>query len=131
MFLQRILDSPHLAKAVARLQPELLHRVIQKVGLEDAAELVALATPEQLSRVFDLDLWQAARPGVEEQFDAARFGIATDAAPQQTELTSAKRPWLVKYDGPCSSCGKVLVKGTPAVWRQAERRMLCMECAAA
>ena len=74
MFLQRILDSPHLAKAVARLQPELLHRVIQKVGLEDAAELVALATPEQLSRVFDLDLWQAARPGVEEQFDAARFG---------------------------------------------------------
>src|SRR6185369_12069837 len=74
MFLQRILDTPHLAKAVARLQPELLHRVIQKVGLEDASELVALATPEQLSRVFDLDLWQSARPGVDEQFDAARFG---------------------------------------------------------
>ena len=31
---------------------------------------------------------------------------------------------------PCSSCGKTLVKGTPAVWRQAERRMLCMECSA-
>ena len=74
MFLQRILDTPHLARAVARLQPELLHRVIQKVGLEDASELVALATPEQLTRVFDLDLWQSARPGVEEQFDAARFG---------------------------------------------------------
>ncbi|HEV8394052.1 MAG TPA: DUF6178 family protein [Vicinamibacterales bacterium] len=74
MFLQRILDTPHLARAVARLQPELLHRVIRHVGLEDAGELVALATPEQLTRVFDLDLWQAGRPGVDEQFDAARFG---------------------------------------------------------
>jgi len=74
VFLQRILDTPHLARAVSRLQPALLHRVIQHVGLEDAAELVALATPEQLTRVFDLDLWPSTRPGVEEQFDAARFG---------------------------------------------------------
>ena len=74
MLLQRILDTPRLARAVARLQPDLLHRVIRHVGLEDAAGLVALATPEQLSRVFDLDLWQASRPGVDEQFDAARFG---------------------------------------------------------
>jgi hypothetical protein len=36
---------------------------------------VALATPEQLVRVFDLDLWRAAEPGVDEQFDADRFGI--------------------------------------------------------
>ena len=74
MLLQRILGTPHLAQAISRLQPELLHRVIQRVGLEDAAELVALATPGQLSRVFDLDLWRAAQPGLEEQFDAARFG---------------------------------------------------------
>ena len=74
MLLQRILDTPHLAQAVRRLQPELLHRVIQRVGLEDAAALVALATPEQLSRVFDLDLWRTAQPGRDEHFDAARFG---------------------------------------------------------
>jgi hypothetical protein len=46
---------------------------------------VALATPEQLSRVFDLDLWQASRPGVDERFDAARFGtwlqVLLDAGP--------------------------------------------------
>jgi hypothetical protein len=86
MLLQRILDTPQLARAVARLQPELLHRVIRHVGLEDAAELVALATPEQLSRVFDLDLWQASHPGVDEQFDAARFGtwlqVLLDAGPE-------------------------------------------------
>jgi hypothetical protein len=73
--LDRILDTPHLAQVVPRLQPELLHRVIQRCGLEDCGELVALATPEQLRRVFDLDLWHATAPGWDEQFDADRFGV--------------------------------------------------------
>ncbi len=73
--LDRILDTPHLAQIVPRLQPELLHRVIQKCGLEDCADLVALATPEQLARVFDLDLWRPDQPGLDEQFDAGRFGV--------------------------------------------------------
>lgn len=73
--LERILDTPHLAHVVPRLQPELLHRVIQKCGLEDCGELVALATPEQLAGIFDLDLWGSAQPGLDEQFDADRFGV--------------------------------------------------------
>jgi hypothetical protein len=73
--LQRILDTPQLAKAVPRLPAELLHRIIQHHGLEDSAEIVALATPEQLARVFDLDLWQADRAGSDVQFDAERFGV--------------------------------------------------------
>jgi hypothetical protein len=72
--LERILGTPHLAQAVPRLQPELLHRVIQHVGLEECGELVALATPEQLTRVFDLDLWKSAQAGRDEEFDAGRFG---------------------------------------------------------
>ena len=58
-----------------RLPPEALHRVIQHRGLEDCSELVALATPAQLARVFDLDLWRPAQPGGDEQFDPARFGV--------------------------------------------------------
>jgi hypothetical protein len=73
--LARILDTPHLAQVVPQLQPELLHRVIQHCGLEDCSEIVALATTEQLARVFDLDLWRAARAGQDEQFDAERFGV--------------------------------------------------------
>jgi Family of unknown function (DUF6178) len=73
--LDRILDTPHLAHVVPQLQPEVLHRLIQSVGLEDCGELVALATPGQLARVFDLDLWRAGRPGLDEQFDADRFGV--------------------------------------------------------
>jgi hypothetical protein len=53
----------------------MLHRVIQRCGLEDSGELVSLATPGQLAAVFDLDLWGAGRPGLDEQFDADRFGL--------------------------------------------------------
>ena len=35
--LDRILDTPHLAHVIPRLQPELLHRVIQTYGLKIVA----------------------------------------------------------------------------------------------
>lgn len=38
-------------------------------------EMVALATPDDLVRLLDLDLWHAAQPGGDETFDAARFGV--------------------------------------------------------
>ena len=69
----RILDTPHAALVVRQLRPEVLHRVIQTCGLEDSADLVALATPGQLQRVFDLDLWRPDRAGMDEQLDADRF----------------------------------------------------------
>ena len=73
--LQRLLNAPDLTKIVPQLQPEVLHRVIQTCGLEDCAEFVALATPAQLARVLDIDIWQARTPGTDEQFDADRFGL--------------------------------------------------------
>lgn len=73
--LARFLETPHLAQIVPQLQPELLQRVIERCGLEDCSEIVALTTSEQLARVFDLDLWRAVQPGLDEQFDAERFGL--------------------------------------------------------
>jgi hypothetical protein len=64
-----------LAELAPKLRPELLHRVIGAYGLEDCVELVAHATPAQLSHLFDLDLWRPPRPGLDECFDAARFGL--------------------------------------------------------
>lgn len=72
--LDRILATPQLARVVPQLQPQVLHRIIQHCGLEDCGELLALATPEQLARVFDLDLWRPAAPGGDDLFDADRFG---------------------------------------------------------
>ena len=73
--LQRLLNAPDLTKIVPQLQPEVLHRVIQTCGLEDCAEFVALATPGQLARILDIDIWRVRTPGTDEQFDADRFGL--------------------------------------------------------
>jgi hypothetical protein len=71
---RRLLDSPQLARIVPHLAPELLHHVIGQRGLDVCGDLVAAATPEQLTMVFDLDLWRSSEPGRDEQFDADRFG---------------------------------------------------------
>lgn len=73
--LYRILESPEQISALQQLPPPALTRLIHHVGLEDAGELVALATTQQLARLFDEDLWRSTRPGREERFDAERFGL--------------------------------------------------------
>jgi len=50
-----------------------LGKLIDHVGLEDAAELVALATTEQLCQIFDEDLWRSPAPTEDPRFDSERF----------------------------------------------------------
>ena len=88
--LDRILDTPHLAQVVPQLQPEALHRIIQTCGLEDCGEIVVLATPGQLAQVFDLDLWRAGQPGLDEQFDADRFGVWLDVLVESGAAVAAE-----------------------------------------
>ena len=73
--LLRILESPALVAAVRELPGAVLGKLIAHVGLEDAGELVALATTEQLERVFDDDLWRAERTGGDETFRPERFAL--------------------------------------------------------
>lgn len=73
--LSHILERPQLVSAVRELPPSALSRLIDHIGLEDAGELVALATPEQLADLFDADLWRADAPGRQESFDAQRFAL--------------------------------------------------------
>jgi len=68
------LDTANLPKLIPRLSPEVLHRAIQARGLEDSAEFVALATPAQLARILDADVWSG-EPGGDERFDVERFGV--------------------------------------------------------
>ena len=89
--LDRLLDTPHLAQAIPRLPPELLHRVIQACGLEDSADVVALATPEQLAQVFDLDLWRAPTAGVDEELDPDRFGVWLEVLMQSGVAVAAQK----------------------------------------
>jgi hypothetical protein len=89
--LVRILDTPQLALAVPHLAPELLHCVIQKFGLEDCSDLVALATPAQLQRVFDIDLWRQTRPGLDEQLDVERFTTWLEVLMQSGATSAAQK----------------------------------------
>lgn len=68
-----ILEQPALVRALQALAPPLVTKLIRQVGLEDAGELVALLTTEQLMEVFDEDLWASDAPGEDEHFDDARF----------------------------------------------------------
>jgi hypothetical protein len=72
--LARLLDTSHLARVVPHLPAETLHQLVRYRGLDSAAELMASATPEQVTSVMDLDLWQGATPGRDEVLDVARFG---------------------------------------------------------
>jgi len=73
--LEHVLDHPELVAAVRELPPAALGRLVDHIGLEDAAELVALATTAQLEGVFDEDLWRAETAGDDPRFDPARFGL--------------------------------------------------------
>jgi hypothetical protein len=89
--LDRLLNTPDLAKAVPHLQPEVLHRVIQICGLEDSAEFVALATPTQLARIIDVDMWHARTPGADEEFDVDRFGVWLDVLMQSGPAVAVEK----------------------------------------
>jgi hypothetical protein len=72
---RRILEQPSMVAAVESLAPQVLGRVIADLGLEDAGDIVALATTAQLAGIFDEDLWHSASPGKDEAFDADRFAL--------------------------------------------------------
>jgi hypothetical protein len=89
--LVRLLTTPNLPAIVPRLQPEVLHRVIQTCGLEDCAELVALATPGQIGHVLDADVWRVHGRGRGETFDAERFGLWIDVIMQAGAAAAAQK----------------------------------------
>jgi hypothetical protein len=53
-----ILADPDPEARVAALPVQDLFHIIQDVGIEDAHDLVALATPEQIRGLIDLDAWR-------------------------------------------------------------------------
>jgi len=89
--LDRLLSTRDLATIVPRLPPDVLHRVIQRCGLEDCAEFVALATPEQLARILDVDIWRVRSPGEDEEFDADRFGLWLQVLMQAGAAVAAQK----------------------------------------
>ena len=59
--------------ATGAARPRRFAALVREIGLEDAGELVAMATTEQLVTAFDEDLFVSQRPGERETFDPDRF----------------------------------------------------------
>lgn len=71
--LARVLDTPNLPQQVRALPAAAFAKLVGRIGLEDSAELIALATTEQITEVLDGQIWRNARPGHTEVFDPDRF----------------------------------------------------------
>jgi hypothetical protein len=52
-----LLSADDAAAAIARLAPNEVFELVHEVGFEDAADLIHLATPEQIQGCLDLDGW--------------------------------------------------------------------------
>ena len=70
---KRLLDNPRLPAYIAHLDTPTLGRLIRLVGIEDAQELMILATPEQMQDLVEIEAWTQERPGTEERFDPERL----------------------------------------------------------
>ncbi len=89
--LQHILEDRSLVAAVRELPAPALGKLIDQIGLEDAGELVALASTEQLERVFDEDLWSSERAGEDPRFDPARFAAWLEVMLEAGEAAVVER----------------------------------------
>ncbi|WP_437707225.1 DUF6178 family protein [Sorangium sp. So ce448] len=87
----RLLERPDLVGLVQGLEAPVLTRLIRHIGLEDAGEIVALATTEQLKGIFDEDLWRSERPGKDETFDADRFALWLEVMLEAGEAFAAQK----------------------------------------
>ncbi len=69
----RLIDDPELARTVRALPHSEFTSLIAKIGVEDAGEIIAFASTDQLVAAFDEELFVNDRPGEREAFSTDRF----------------------------------------------------------
>ena len=90
-YLSRLLDRPDLLTAVRSLSGERFRELVTKIGLEDAGEIVALASAEQLETAFDDDLFRSRAPGEDEELDVDRFLLWLEVLREAGDTFAADR----------------------------------------
>src|SRR5207249_2102795 len=68
-----ILSAPNARRLVQSFAAESLFHTLKEIGLEDGAELLSLASGEQVCALVDLDCWKKDRP--EPHRGALRAGL--------------------------------------------------------
>lgn len=129
-----LLDAPEAIaeRRVGQLEPEILYLALKELGLEQGAALLALASPEQVRCLFDLDCWWKDRfePHRFELWLKTLFAEASDEKLRSIvreldpELLCLflKRHFHIRVkqpdseDGSADSCGDAFIKETPDGW---------------
>jgi hypothetical protein len=89
--LNRLLEDPALAGKIQSLSAPVLAELLQTTGLEDAGEIIALATTQQLCDVMDMDVWRNSIAGEDAFFDADRFLLWLEILLEAGESALVKR----------------------------------------
>jgi hypothetical protein len=89
--LKRLLAAPDLVASLRDLPAPAFSGLVRRVGLEDAGELLALASTAQLVEAFDEDLFVNAAPGQRERFDPRRFALWLEVLLEAGDEAAARR----------------------------------------
>ncbi|MGE3669858.1 MAG: DUF6178 family protein [Polyangiaceae bacterium] len=89
--LERLIATPDLVRGLQALAPRDFSALIRRIGVEDAGELIAAATVEQLTQAFDEDLFISDAPGERERFDTARFATWLEVLLEAGDTAAAER----------------------------------------
>lgn len=107
--LHHIIGRPELCKALQALPTQTFAALVREIGVEDAAELVALATTEQLVQAFDEDLFVSERAGERESLDIGRFITWLEVLLEAGEEAAAGRIAELDEDFVAHALGGVLL----------------------
>lgn len=107
--LNSLVELPDLASTIQALPTQTFAALVRKVGVEDAAELVALATTEQLVQAFDEDLFVSERAGERESLDVDRFVVWLEVLLEAGDEVAANRVAELDEDFVAHALGGVLL----------------------
>lgn len=107
--LNSLIELPDLASTIQALPTQTFAALIRKVGVEDAGELVALATTEQLVHAFDEDLFVGERAGEREALDVGRFVVWLEVLLEAGDEVAADRIAELEEDFVAHALGGVIV----------------------
>lgn len=94
--LHKIFSIPDLPQKIQTLPAPILKRWILEIGLEDSAEILALASSQQLTNLLDEDLWQQSAPGEQETFDREQLALWFEVLQEMGSRKAASK--LVEMD---------------------------------
>jgi hypothetical protein len=86
-----LIETPDLVQTVRALPTQAFSALVRQVGVEDAGEIIALATTDQIVAAFDEDLFVNANPGEREVFDGDRFAVWLEVLLEAGDDVAANR----------------------------------------